>query len=175
MFCNQCGAALQGQPAVCPACGKPVVSVAPPPSGPVRTERERLAGHLRILGIFWIIAGVLALIPGAALSLGAFFIGIVRPGMFHPHPIGLPPFLHSLGPVVLMSLSGLFLVVGVLCLFTGWGLMKVRHWARPLAIVLGVLALLKFPIGTALGLYTLWVLLNGSTAALYDHMSASAG
>jgi len=40
----------------------------------------------------------------------------------------------------------------------GWGLLDRRPWARTLAIVLGVLALFDIPFGTALGIYTLWVL-----------------
>jgi uncharacterized membrane protein (DUF2068 family) len=41
---------------------------------------------------------------------------------------------------------------------TGWSLLNRKPWGRTLAIVAGVLALFKFPLGTALGIYTLWVL-----------------
>jgi hypothetical protein len=39
------------------------------------------------------------------------------------------------------------------------------------AIVLGILALFHPPFGTALGIYTLWVLLPTESAAEYDRMS----
>jgi glucose uptake protein GlcU len=47
------------------------------------------------------------------------------------------------------------------------GLLERREWARILTIILGVLHLLGFPIGTALGVYTLYVLLNDQTKPLF--------
>jgi hypothetical protein len=38
-------------------------------------------------------------------------------------------------------------------------------------VVLGFLALLRFPLGTALGIYTLWVLLPEESSREYDHLS----
>jgi hypothetical protein len=40
-----------------------------------------------------------------------------------------------------------------------------------LTIVLAVLALFKFPFGTALGIYTLWVLAPATSAMEYDSMA----
>jgi uncharacterized membrane protein YidH (DUF202 family) len=40
------------------------------------------------------------------------------------------------------------------------GLTRGRPWARNLALVLAAFNLLLLPLGTALGLYTLWVLLH---------------
>ena len=62
-------------------------------------------------------------------------------------------------------------VFGVLHLVLAWGLFEREPWARMLGIVLGCLALLRFPFGTALGIYTLWVLLPESSAREYDRMS----
>ena len=42
----------------------------------------------------------------------------------------------------------------------GWALLSGRSWGRPLVLVLGVLHLINFPFGTALGIYTLWALLH---------------
>jgi hypothetical protein len=49
--------------------------------------------------------------------------------------------------------------------------MNHERWARTTAIVIGILALFHPPFGTALGIYTLWVLLPGESAAEYDRMS----
>jgi hypothetical protein len=35
-----------------------------------------------------------------------------------------------------------------------------EQWARTVAIILGVISLFNVPFGTALGIYTLWVLLS---------------
>ena len=56
---------------------------------------------------------------------------------------------------------GFFLsAIGAVSILGGWGLLKRHNWARILVIVVSVLNLPGFPIGTALGIYGLWVLLN---------------
>ena len=50
-------------------------------------------------------------------------------------------------------------------LLAGYGLLTLKPWARPLTIVLGVLDLFRFPLGTILGVYTLWVMLSTEGAA----------
>ena len=52
--------------------------------------------------------------------------------------------------------------------------MERRPWARMLAIVLGVLALFKVPLGTALGVYTLWVLAPATSEAEWRAISGPA-
>jgi hypothetical protein len=49
----------------------------------------------------------------------------------------------------------------------GIGLLKMQPWARILVIVLSGLGLLSIPIGTAMGIYGLWVLLNEETVRLF--------
>jgi hypothetical protein len=51
--------------------------------------------------------------------------------------------------------------VAILCvpnIIVGWGLLKRKPWSRIAGLVLGCLGLLSFPFGTALGIYSLWVL-----------------
>jgi len=69
----------------------------------------------------------------------------------------------------------------LLALFAGvhlllaWGLSERQPWARILGIVVGFLALIRFPLGTALGIYTLWVLLPESSGREYDEMAGVQG
>ena len=51
----------------------------------------------------------------------------------------------------------------VLSVIVGWSLLNRKPWARTLAIVAAVLALLTLPMGTALGTYTLWVMAPGES------------
>ena len=60
--------------------------------------------------------------------------------------------------VVVLSLPGII---------AGIGLLKLQPWARILAIVISALNLLNVPIGTALGVYGLWVLLQAETERLF--------
>ncbi len=48
------------------------------------------------------------------------------------------------------------------------GLLNRRPWGRTVAIIVAILALVKFPFGTALGIYTLWVLAPGASGLEYD-------
>jgi hypothetical protein len=176
LFCNYCGATLNAQQAVCPACGKPATAgaagvPASPPAPfppPVRSERERLASHLRLLAILWFIVAFLWLIPAVGLFVASSvvhnFIPTDEPGA---------AFARALGPLVITIIAGLVLLISALCFAAGWGLLKVRPWARMLAIVLGAISLIHPPFGTALGVYTLWVLLGGNAAAEYERMTTS--
>lgn len=62
-------------------------------------------------------------------------------------------------------------LMAALAFVAGFSLLNRRPWGRMLAIVLAVLALFKFPFGTALGIYTLWVLAPATSAMEYDSMA----
>lgn len=55
--------------------------------------------------------------------------------------------------------------MGGVSILAGWGLLKRQEWARILIIVLSILSLPGFPIGTALGVYGLWVMFNDEVKA----------
>ena len=163
MFCNQCGTQLQPEFNVCPKCGKALNA---PTTAVVQSSRDRLNRHLRTLGILWVVLGALFLLPSL------FFMGIG--GVAHsviPFDAG---FAREFGPFVLFMLGGTLLILGAGGVLVGWGLMKHQPWARIAAIVLGVLALFHPPFGTALGIYTLWVLLSGDAGTEYDRMANAA-
>jgi hypothetical protein len=44
------------------------------------------------------------------------------------------------------------------------------EWARILGLVIGFLALVRIPFGTALGIYTIWVLLLEQSGREYDQL-----
>ncbi len=55
------------------------------------------------------------------------------------------------------------LLIAVLALpgvLAGYGLLTRKSWGRLLALVVAVLGLFNFPIGTVIGVYALWVLLQ---------------
>jgi hypothetical protein len=154
MFCDRCGATLDDSFGFCPRCGKPLAT-------PLMPVQSRLAGHIRLLGILWVALSVFSLVPGVALLT---FFG-------HHFPFFVPlPFLGGL----LRLLGFAFIAGGLLGLAAGWGLLERQPWARTLAIVLGILRLLDMPFGTALGIYTLWVLLPASSEREYHHMAKVA-
>lgn len=66
---------------------------------------------------------------------------------------------------VVAAFIGVLSVPGIIA---GVGLLQRWSWARVLAIVLGFLNLPNFPIGTAIGIYTIWVLLQEETSPLFQ-------
>jgi hypothetical protein len=52
------------------------------------------------------------------------------------------------------------LLSGILSVLAGWGLLRLKEWARWLAIILGIFSLFAFPIGTVIGALIIWYLLK---------------
>jgi hypothetical protein len=154
MFCNQCGTQLQPDYNLCPRCGQriAVASFAP--------AQSRLERHLHLLGVFWIVVSAIWLIPSfffMTMSHAVHFMSPAR-GIFGP----------MVAAPLMFGLGGGFLLVAITGICVGWGLMQREPWARITAIVVGMLAMFHPPFGTALGIYTLWVLLSNDAAPRYE-------
>lgn len=54
----------------------------------------------------------------------------------------------------------LITVLSIPGLIAGIGLFKRKEWARILALVISVLDLFNFPLGTAVGVYSIWALVQ---------------
>ena len=65
------------------------------------------------------------------------------------------------------------IVIGrtILCVLTGLALSRRAPWARILAIVVAFLTIIKPISGTALAIYTLWVLLPSLSGQEYEQMA----
>jgi hypothetical protein len=110
-----------------------------------------VSGHIRNLGILWIVASVLRVLP----VVGLHWFWPFRGNTDWPYWGHLPS--HLMG--ILGAIGVVWALSGLLGILAGWGLLDRQPWARMLAIVLGCIALIHIPFGTALGIYTLWVLL----------------
>jgi len=120
-----------------------------------------MKAHLNAVGVINLLTGVFFTVTGVLVSLGVLLFG--------PWINGAALWQQEGGIValaVMLSVSGVFLVLGIPSLVAGIGLLKHKSWARVLAIILGILALASFPIGTAAGIYALWVLTQKETEAL---------
>ncbi len=60
----------------------------------------------------------------------------------------------------LVALSVITVVPGIIA---GWGLLGFKPWARVLAIIVAVFNIWSIPFGTALAIFTLYVLLSGKS------------
>jgi hypothetical protein len=159
MFCDQCGAQLEVNQGFCSRCGKEVkgtIGIAAPRPG-------RVQAHIRLLGILWLALSAFDVMGG--------IVGIVLANSIFSHEWGiqgLPLFLQPL----IRGFAIFSLVKAAAGFLAGWGLLNRQSWARPLAIAMGIVSLfIHIPFGTALGVYTLWVLLPAHAEAEYENLS----
>ena len=81
----------------------------------------------------------------------------------------------GVSPVVWLGLAGVLLAIDVAAfIVAGVGLLRMASWGRWVAIVLGVLSLPLFPLGTITGGLTLWYLLMPETRVLFEAAPAEA-
>jgi hypothetical protein len=156
MFCDRCGAQMADMARFCPGCGKPFAAAAPPPvlvTGPT----NRVARHLRNVGILWIVYSCIHLIPGLIVGSLPNWLGWDH-DFFWGHG-----FFRFIGGVLMFK--------AILGIIAGWGLLDRQSWARIFVIILAFLSLLHFPFGTAIGIYTLWVLLPGYSEWEYRQLA----
>lgn len=170
MYCSGCGQALAPGQAFCPQCGRRAAVPVPPVPG-LQFQLESYAGKVRALSVVWFIYAGLSLLLGiSGLAFAhAFLSGTFGPWMHHPWANN-PQDLEWLGPVILRFAWVYLVIRSGLALVAAWGLMERTQWGRVVAIVAAVFSLLKFPFGTALGIWTLVVLLGYRNTTLYDQL-----
>lgn len=161
MYCDQCGSALVVGQLRCVKCGKEVRGYYQP---------SRVQEHIRLLGILWMALSALNVVGGAVLvvianTLFATWHGVRGPAV-SPNTLWLHPFLTFIGALILVKAAAGFIA--------GWGLLQREPWARLLTLVVGFIALFNIPFGTALGIYTFWVLLPAQAEEEYRTMSQAA-
>jgi hypothetical protein len=160
MFCNHCGSAIAPEQSVCPHCGKSTTG-----ARVASAARTRVAEHVHLLAILWFVDGALLLIPAIVMAVLA---GVVTSPLAWRRADDVA---FVLVPGLFVILCIVFLVSAALRFATGWGLLKMQPWGRIFALVMAFLNLIHIPLGTALGIYTLFVLLPDAAGDEYRQMS----
>lgn len=121
--------------------------------------------HVKILPILNICLGGMGIL--AAVIVMAVFGGLA--GFLHNFADLNPDeqFVPGLVGIVGGAIAILVLVLSLPAVIAGAGLLSYQPWARVLTIVLSALHLFHVPVGTALGVYGLWVLLSKETEPLF--------
>lgn len=194
MFCDQCGATLEPGANFCTRCGKrlvpfpqseplvpqpmPAQAIPPPPYVPAAppvpvTPTGRVGHHLRLIAMFWLLFAVIRLVGVFWL----FAVGrIAMPGFIDAIVSLSQPIGQNLlfGRFVSDSLFFIAIWIGfwaALEIVAVWGLLAHAPWARILIIVLSILSLFRFPVGTVLAMYTLWVFVPAHAAVEYEQLA----
>ena len=164
MFCDGCGAAVQPGQTFCSKCGKQIVGTIVA----VHPMPNRVQEHVHLLGILW-------LAMSAFNAVGGLILLVVGNTLFqHLHEMGAPSNVPTGFLTSIVSMLGIIVLAKAACGFgAGWGLLHRESWGRVVALVLAFISLFNIPFGTAIGVYTMWVLLPADSQRDYDALVAT--
>jgi len=175
MFCQYCASPLDEAARFCKSCGKPVPTPATAPANTARlaavVPAQTFQHHIRVLGIVWLVYSIFQIIMSiwiivfSRYSLSAVQDAISNSGT--PFPFPIVHFLH-----VMYAISAAYgAATGILGIVAGAMLLQKRPAARALAIVAAFLSVLSFPLGTALAVYTLIILMPKDASRNYQQIA----
>lgn len=113
--------------------------------------------HITILAALHIAYNILGIFVGVIIMVLVLGSGLVS---------GDPDAIAILTPIAIIG-SLFFFVISLPGLIGGIGLLKRKPWGRILALVVGCINLLNVPVGTALGVYTIWVLTSEEVVTVF--------
>jgi len=119
--------------------------------------------HVTVVGALCIGLGAL----GVVLAIIAFVV-LAGIGVLSGDQDALP----ILTFIAVIS-AGFLAVISVPDIIGGIGLLRRQPWARILVLILSVIKLINFPLGTIVGIYSIWVLMQNEVAQLFARGSSS--
>lgn len=101
----------------------------------------------------------------ASLRIGFSILGLIIGGIICTVLYFVGDFVDDRDAEVVLTIVAnvlmvLLLVLSIPGIIAGIGLFKRKEWARILTLILSVLDLFNIPIGTALGVYSIWALVQ---------------
>jgi hypothetical protein len=113
--------------------------------------------HIKVLSVLFVILGILGIVVAVAfLALGAGTAAtILSQDNSNEARVGA-----AWAGGCITFIAALFGIMAIPSIIAGWGLSQRKSWARILTIILAILSLPQFPIGTAIGVYALVILFN---------------
>jgi hypothetical protein len=127
-------------------------------------NQRQLQQHVNLLG--WLL-----IVEHAILLLVAGFVFVLLTGVGVAS--GDSEAMAILG-IVGTSVGVFLAALSAPGILAGLGLLKRKSWGRFLAMVVGVLGILNIPVGTLIGIYALWVLMQNSAAEYFDGSTVMA-
>ncbi len=122
-----------------------------------------MTSHVRALAIIQIVYAGLGLLVAFAIVL--FFGGIATVIGFNAtgDEMVAVPIVAAIGWIA----ASVIALLALPRLIAGIGLLRFRPWGRILTLVVSIIGLLDFPVGTGIGIYALWVLTHRDAEPLF--------
>lgn len=121
--------------------------------------------HLRVLAILNIAMGALTALIGVVVFFvtGALAGYIASAANLNQQDTATAvPIIAGIG----LAIAIFFWVLALPSVLGGWGLLNLKPWSWLLMVIVSILQLFHVPIGTALGVYGLWVLFSDDAQRL---------
>ena len=115
--------------------------------------------HVSLVGALHIGFGILGLLAALSIYLSFSFIF----GFIHEEPV-VEHFLLVIGN----SLALMVMFFSCLGIIGGIGLFSYKPWARILVMIVSAINCLNIPVGTAKGVYSIWVLMQPETIDMFE-------
>lgn len=122
-------------------------------------KNKQVKQHVSFVGALHVGFGILGLLGALAIYLSFHFAF----GFVEHEPIAqkIISFLGS-------TLSLIIVFFSILGIIGGIGLFAYKPWARILVMIVSAINCLNVPIGTAKGIYSIWVLMQKETIELFE-------
>ena len=117
-----------------------------------------MQSHVTVVGVLHIGAGIIGLIIGLIVFLA---LGWASGYVMNPD-------IEFLLPTLAVLVGGGIAVFSALDIAGGIGLLNYRNWARIMVLITSVPHLLNIPIGTAIGIYSIVILVHADTTRLFE-------
>lgn len=115
---------------------------------------QTLETHKRVLGIIYVMTAAFTLI--IALSIRAV-LAIIFDFAFEdadPEAQRVADFVTAITSIVP---AAIIIFSSIPTAIAGIGLLMKQSWASTFSLIMGILKLISFPIGTAIGIYAIWL------------------
>ncbi len=113
-----------------------------------------MESHKRILAILFIISGTLEIVT--MLFLSAFF-SLLMPFIANEAGPDASWVFEFIVPFFQLIVIGVIVLLSIPSIIGGIALLNKKPWGLTVLLVVGCIGIFSFPIGTALGIYTIWV------------------
>ncbi len=115
---------------------------------------ESLDSHKKILGIVYLISGTLTIF--GMLMLNAF-LSVILSFALQEVDAEDQKAVELVGAFIQYVPAFVIIFLSIPTLIAGIGLLTKKSWATLFALIVGCLKLFSFPIGTAIGVYSIWI------------------
>jgi hypothetical protein len=122
-------------------------------------ESIKMRKHLKTVAIIQIVRSSLWLILAILVVVGlTIALGVVEDDV-----------AHRILSIVIATFPVVLGVLGTLGLVGGIGLLSLKPWGRIITLILSGMGCLVIPIGTLIGVYSIWVLMQDESVRIIEN------